>query len=264
MRRTRVPVLLAAATLGLTLTSCSDDAEPANADGQESPSVTASSEAGDNPTASEPTTTVGPATDEPSTSASTTPTPTTAPNPVIDPSARLLEASQMGKLNREWRWLVGNDYDTEPDRLVICHRAGVADIGAESVAVREYTSDLDATVRGYLLVAVYPDDVTARRAYAVADSWRKSCRERLDQRTPGNDGVRVTPVERVGTGADVASTYTVFQPTATGVPRIHNIGLARDDRVISLVVVKLEGNDFNYPRGRTPAAVTLRNAHPGG
>lgn len=126
--------------------------------------------------------------------------------------------------------------------------------------MREYTSDLDANVRAFHLVAGFPDDVTAGRAYSVLQSWRSDCARRLEQRSPGNDRVHVSPADSVRSKAEAAASYVVIRPTATGVPRIDNVGIGHTDRVVHLVVVKLEGDDFNYPRGQTPAAVGVRNA----
>lgn len=256
-----LPVVLGLSA-GLLLVSCAEDtAEPTAGDGattttsatseptaapSSSPTVASSA-----PSSSEPATTVGTTTSEPS----------APPAPAaLDLPALLLPADRVGKLNQEWRWFAGNDFDAEPDRLVACHRFGLADTGAEEVAVREYTSDLDAEVRAHHLVAGYPDEVTARRAYAVLESWHSSCERRLERRAKGRDGVYVSPTDPVSTAAGRALTYVTIQPTATGSSSIENVGIARDGRVVTVVVVRLEGDDFNYPRGRTPAAITVRNA----
>ena len=141
-----------------------------------------------------------------------------------------------------------------------CHRAALSDVGAQQVAVREYTSDLDANTAAFHLVATVPDDKTGQRLHAVLESWHSDCARRLEAQQRGDDGVKVSDLERVDTGADAAATYVVMQPTATGAALIENVGIARDGDVVTVTVFKLEGEDFNYPRGRTPAAVTLRNA----
>lgn len=258
-----VATALVAAALGLTLSACGeDDADPTAAGVEETASTPSSPSTSSSPTASSsPTDTPLPSVSTPTLTVSEQPTPTvTRPAAAPKVAAMLLPAARMGKLNAEWTWSAGNDFNSEPDRLVACHRAALQDIGAEKVAVREFTSELDAGVRAHHLVAGLPDDLTARRAYSVLESWRDGCQQRLEARSTGKDGVRVTDPERLRTGADAATSYVVFQPTATGSTRVENVALARDARVLHLIVVELEGDDFNYPRGRTPAAVGVRNA----
>jgi hypothetical protein len=266
MRNPRVVAAAAATVLGLALSSCAEDEpEPTAKDADETPTASsattrATSEPAStlsaSPSASEPTATLS-VTEEPSATMSSS---STAAPAAMDVGTMLLPAQRMGNLNAEWRWAASNDFGREPDGLTACHRATLQDVGAERVAVREFSSDLDARVRAYHLVAGFADDVTARRAYSVLQSWRGDCARRLEQRSPGNDRVHVSPSERVGSQAEAASSYVVIRPTATGVSRIDNVGIAHDDRVLDLVVVKLEGDDFNYPRGRTPAAVGVANA----
>lgn len=254
---------LVAAALALTLTACGeDDAEPTAAEVEETPSSPSSSATSSSPTASNsPKEASASSASTPTLSVSEQPTPTvTRPSAAVKVASMLLPADRMGALNAEWTWSAGNDFDSEPEGLASCHRAALQDVGAEKVAVREYTSELDAGVRAHHLVARMPDDLTARRAYAVLDSWRDGCQARLEARAKGKDGVRVTDPERVTSDADAATSYVVFQPTATGSTRVENVALARDSRVVHLVVVELEGDDFSYPRGRTPAAVGVRNA----
>lgn len=241
------------AAVTLVLTACSDP--------DDEPSATAGEAATSSSAAESPSSPSSPTSEAPAPSQSQEPTPTmTSQAAAADVSTMLLPADGMGKLNAEWTWFAGNDFDIEPERLVACHRFTLDVIGVEEVAVREYTSDLDAGVRAYHLVARLPDDVTARRAYSVLQSWRADCQQRLEKRSKGDDRVRVTPEEVVGGVGEAATSYVVLLPTATGSTRVENVGIARDDRVIDMVVVKLEGDDFNYPRGRTPAAVALRNA----
>ncbi len=262
MRLSRPPGAAIATLLGvalaLTAVGCSQLTEPTSEDSPTTEETSESLSPSQSPgtTGSSPTITASQA---PTPSATTSTESSAAP---VDPGSLLLPASRIGKLNAEWRWAAGNDFDTEPERLVACHRAALLDIGAEEVAVREYSSDLDANAAAFHLVAALPDEETARRLYAVMESWRSGCQRRLEARARGRDRVKVTELEPVSTGADAAATYVIFQPTATGSARIENVGIARDGRVVTVVVVKLEGQDFNYPRGRTPAALTLRNAAP--
>lgn len=274
MRKQPLAAALAATVLGLTLGSCADDqAEPAASDVDRTPTSTSESA----PSPSSPgASTSAPAQSVPaSPSASALATPTTTPTSgqssasgsggdgqagSPDIASMLLPASRMGKLNEQWTWAAGSDFGTEPANLTACHKVELQVIGADDVAVREYTSRLDATVRAYHLVASFADDVTARRAYAVLQSWRDDCRRRLEQRDRGADGVQVTPAEPVRSLAEAASSYVVFAPTATGSARIDNVASALRGSVVDVVVVRLEGNDFNYPRGGTPAAVGVRTA----
>ena len=260
MRSSRAPgvtVSLVALTMSLLVAGCADRTEPTSESAASE--ATSESESADEPTET-PTSTA------PTTPATVSSTPTSAAPSTdaaagpAEPAALLLPPGKVGKLNAEWRWTTGNDSDTEPERLVACHRAALSDVGAQQVAVREYTSDLDANTSAFHLVAAVPDDKTGQRLYAVLESWHSDCARRLEAQKRGDDGVKVSDLERVDTGADAAATYVVMQPTATGAALIENVGIARDGDVVTVTVFKLEGEDFNYPRGRTPAAVTLRNA----
>lgn len=251
-----VATALVALSLGLTLASCAEDAEPASSDAEETPSTSSppaspSSSPTDMPSSSEPTATMS-VTEEPSATV-------TAGTPV-DVAAQLLPAGQMGKLNAEWTWRAGNDFDREPKGLFACHRFGLDSVGAENVAVREYTSALDANIRAHHVVAGFPDDVTARRAYSVLESWRNGCRTRLEQKSKGGDGIKVTDPDPVAGAGDAATSYLVIQPSPTGSSLIDDVAVARDGRVVHLAVVEIEGDDYNYPRGRTPAGLAVRNA----
>ena len=266
MRKPLVTPALAVAALGLVLSSCAaDDPEPTATDVEESPAVT-SAPASPSTSSSPSTTTKSPEPSEPAATLSVSEEPSatltspTSSGADVDVASALLPVDRMGKLNAEWTWSTGNDFGTEPANLAACHRVELEAIGAEDVAVREYTSRLDAGVRAYHLVAAFPDDVTARRAYSVLQSWRDGCQQRLEQRAKGSDGVKVSSAEPVSTRGGTASSYVVFQPTATGSTGIENVATAMAGSVVDLVVVKLEGDDFNYPRGRTPAAVGVRNA----
>jgi hypothetical protein len=272
MTKPRLAAAVAVLVVPLTMTSCApDDAEPALSDVVESPTAaTAPTTPSSGPSESEsPSTSPSTSAGEPTATLSVTeearatmtpPQTGTAAAGTIDVASLLLPAARMGKLNAQWTWSAGNDFATEPANLTACHRVELEAIGAEDVAVREYTSRLDAGVRAHHLVAAFPDDVTARRAYAVLQSWRDSCQQRLEQRSGGDGGMKVTRPEPVSTRAQAASSYVVFQPNATGSARIDNVATSLAGTRVDLVVVKVEGDDFNYPRGRTPAAVGVRNA----
>lgn len=259
-----VPITLLA--LSLLAAGCADQTEPTS--GSAASETTSESEATDEPSetpTSATATTSATASGTPTSAAPSSKAPggsgnSTESTDSTDTAALLLPPGEVGKLNREWRWTTGNDSDTEPERLVACHRAALGDLGAQQVAVREYTSDLDANTSAFHLVAAVPDAKTGKRLYAVLESWHSDCARRLEAQKRGDDGVKVSDLERLDTEAAAAATYVVIQPTATGAALIENVGIARDRDVVTVTVFKLEGEDFNYPRGRTPAAVTLRNA----
>lgn len=262
-----VPITLLA--LSLLAAGCADQTEPTS--GSAASETTSESEATDEPSetpTSATATTSATASGTPTSAAPSSKAPGGSDNSAnstestdsTDTAALLLPPGEVGKLNREWRWTTGNDSDTEPERLVACHRAALGDLGAQQVAVREYTSDLDANTSAFHLVAAVPDAKTGKRLYAVLESWHSDCARRLEAQKRGDDGVKVSDLERLDTEAAAAATYVVIQPTATGAALIENVGIARDRDVVTVTVFKLEGEDFNYPRGRTPAAVTLRNA----
>lgn len=263
-----VATVLGALSLGFALTACSQEAEPTAADPEETADVSTSpaspSSPADLPSSSEPTATMSvieqpspTMTSSPSSETSATPD---APGRPVDVASQLLPANRMGKLNAEWTWLVGKDFDIEPEGLVSCNRFGLEVLGAENVAVRQYTSDLDAGVRAHHLVASFADDVTARRAYSVLESWREGCQQRLERKSKGRDGIRVSAPDPVRGAGDTATSYLVITPNPKGASLIEDVAAARDGRIVHLAVVELEGDDYNYPRGRTPAGIAVRNA----
>jgi hypothetical protein len=255
-----VATAVAALSLGLTLASCAEDAEPTASEADETPSTSSSSSSDPTSPSSRPTDV--PSSSEPTATMSVTeePSPTMSSGTPVDVAARLLPAARMGRLNAEWTWRAGNDFDREPKGLFTCHRFGLDSVGAENVAVREYTSALDAGIRAHHLVAGFPDDVTARRAYSVLKSWRDGCRKRLEQKSKGSDRIKVTDPDPIAGAGDAATSYLVIRPSPTGSSLIDDVAAARDGRVVHLALVEVEGDDYNYPRGRTPAGLAVRNA----
>jgi hypothetical protein len=146
-------------TLAGSLAGCSNDDPAPSAHKSASPSATAQS----------PASSPSPSPSSPAASRSTR------------SGGPLLTAKELPGLGSSFHWSQGATTTTEPRELGPCQRFGILAIGAERVVVRHY-SPADATAglqRADELVATFPDEMTARRAYSVLESWRKQCGDRL-------------------------------------------------------------------------------------
>jgi hypothetical protein len=147
-------------TLAGSLAGCTDDDPAPSADKSASTSATAASSAsGQSPS--------------PSASSTSTGAPRRSGGP-------LLTAGELPALGSS-RWAQGTTTTTEPRQLRPCQRFGILAIGAERVVVRHFepAGTSVGLERADELVATFPDEMTARRAYSVLESWRKQCGDRL-------------------------------------------------------------------------------------
>jgi hypothetical protein len=128
--------------------------------------------------------------------------------------------------------------------------------------VRRYRPPADASTShdsAGELVATFPDPATARRAYAVLDSWRGTCADRLRRFRHRDVGaVRDVPV-----GAGRAGWHLLTYGPVAGDPDAQLFdaqGSALVGRRIALVSLVLAGQDYNYPAGREPMVTALQRA----
>jgi hypothetical protein len=221
----------------------------------------------------EPSTTASdPATpsDAPSTTASTS----TPPSPSMEATSsqtarpkagplrrRLLTAAEVPGFNDQFGWKPGGTRPGEPAGLFgTCQRFDLSSIGATRTVTRGYRPEPAESrdVAGEL-VAEFPDDATARRAFEVLKSWRAKCADRLR----GKDRPKVGGLQEVtvtgGTGAWYLLTYKPVQgdPDAQW---FDAQGMAMVGSRIALVKLALAGLDYNYDAGKEPMVAAVQRA----
>ncbi len=188
-----------------------------------------------------------------------TPIPTaTRPAPVTEPSERaagfarrLLPAARLPGFNRSFTWRTTATTRNEGRQLAgRCHKFELMSIGAWKVARRGYAPTVDSPGSASATVVEFPDEKTAKRAYAVLDSWREDCPRDHDGDPKVGDFVDV----RLPGGAMGGWYLLTYGDTfdAQGFAR-------RGDRIVVLQLAT-EGQDYNYPRGKEPMVKALKKA----
>jgi hypothetical protein len=182
------------AVLSLALAACADDKAPGKGASSSTPSST--------------TSTGG--------SASTSPPPTPSSAAPSRQGGPLLSADELPDLANGARWLVVSTTPNEPPQFGTCQRFGILSIGAERVVVRRFRpADVGESpnLAGELL-ATFPDEMTARRAYSVLESWHKQCGSLLRQYTDPQVGA----LRSVSVGDAQGAWYLLTYGPVTGRP----------------------------------------------
>jgi hypothetical protein len=132
-------------------------------------------------------------------------------------------------------------------------------IGAEDVAYRTYRPDAGDGSAASELVARFPDDMTARRAFEVLKSWRADCAGNLEK----YDRVEVGDLEDVETDAGTGHWYLLTYGPAEGDPDAGYFdaqGIALVGDRVAVVRLALVGQDYNYAAGQEPMVEAVRAA----
>lgn len=203
-----------------------------------------------------------PSSDPPSPSA--TATGRTAPARPPGTAGRLLPAAEVAGLDDGYRWRVAGTSTGEPKRLFgTCQRFAMTSIGAERVAVRHYVpagaAFRRAGDRAGELVATFPDESTARRAFAVLEAWRGRCADRLTT----YHRVDVGDLQDVPVAGGSGGWYLLaYGPVKghSGARYLDAQGIAVvGTRIAMLSMVKV-GEDYHYGPGHEPMVTTVRRA----
>jgi hypothetical protein len=242
-----------------TLTGCSDEPAPTST----SPSQSSGPTTGRSPT-------TGPS---PSTS-SRTPgdppsSPSTSPSSSVGSSgrsldSRLLGASRLPGFNTEFRWAQGPTGPEDPSTSFgTCQRFAVTSIGAEQALVRRFRpsgpGSAESRDRAGELVATFPDDATARRAFAVLSAWRRQCADRLRSFPRSTVGALQDVAVEGGTGGWYLLTYGPVR----GHPDSQFFdaqGMAVVGSRIAMVSMVLAGQDYGYEPGQEPMVAAVQRA----
>lgn len=199
------------------------------------------------------------------TSPASRPSPTSRTSPAPPGLAgRLLPATAVAGLNDGYRWREAGTGTGEPTRLFgTCQRFAMTSIGAERVAVRHYlpagAAFRMAGDHAGELVAAFPDETTARRAFAVLRAWRGRCADRL----PGHRSSDVGDLQDVPVTGGSGGWYLLTYGPVKGHPGTRYLdaqGIAVvGSRIAVLSMVKV-GEDYDYEPGHEPMVGTLRRA----
>ena len=255
---------LTVAVLLATSAGCgSDRQESTPPPPSDSPSSAAASET-PSETPSESSTPTGTPSETPNKTPSETPTdaPSEAANETGTSVPRaldslLLPASRLPGFNDTWTWAVKG---TGPQRspFGICQRFQMQDLGAAETVVRRYqpAGGITGGIGGHL-VSRFVDDRSASQTMQVLQSWHDRCKDRLDR----FETARVGPMTSVRTSRGTASWYLVThaKPNADE-GRFDALGVLRDGSTVELLLLNLEGQDYNYEQGKEPMVQALRNA----
>lgn len=196
-------------------------------------------------------------------SSSVTPTPTPTPTRTVTPAprltSRLLPARAVAGLNQEWRWRDGETRTAEPagGQLADCIRFSLAAIGASEVVTRTYLPPrfaADAPASAFQVVAGFPDQETASRVMQVLRSWHGTCQQRLNQ--VSDQPHRVSDAVSIGNGLDAFAYLHTTRGSTPDTTQFEDVSQVRVGDLVSIVVVELDEQDYNYEARRTPAART--------
>jgi hypothetical protein len=146
-----------------------------------------------------------------------------------------------------------------------CHRFPMTSIGAERVAVRRYadagspgTSSPATAPRAANMVATFADEKTAKRAYAVLEAWRSQCDELLADRVRPQVG-RPRVLQETG---DVSAAWYLLRygpvPGDREAAYFDAQGMARVGDHISVLTMRVAGQDYNYEPGSEPMVAAVR------
>lgn len=203
----------------------------------------------------------------PSPSSSPTQTkPSARPDRARKGTARLLTAREMPGFNESFRWRVGSTRTREDRRpFGTCHRFPMMSVGATEVAVRGYepVGPADGVTAAHL-VADFVDPKTAQRAYEVLKSWREQCADQLRRRYDRVEVNGLQSVEIPGSGGATAGNwYLLVYGPASGerdAGYFDAQGFTRVGSTISVLQMRLVGQDYNYPSGREPMVQAVTTA----
>lgn len=175
---------------------------------------------------------------------SVTASPTAAAEPVRATFAgRLLTVEHLtASTGGTPEWRVERTVREEPAEPVSrCQKFGLTSIGALRVVARTFhgtdTADPAVPATAASLVARFPDPKTARRAYAVLESWQAQCKEQL----AGHEHSKVGALHEVTvapSGASAGSYVLGYGPDEAGTSWADAQGMVRVGSKIALVSLR--------------------------
>ena len=172
----------------------------------------------------------------------------------------LLPAEQVPGFNDQFTWREESTQDAEPAELAgPCHLFEMVSIGAEKVAYRTYRSTQGDNSAASELVAEFPDEMTANRAFEVLKSWRGKCGAKLK----GFERRDVGALEPVDTEVGEGHWYLLTYGPVEGDPDSAHFdaqGLVKVGNRIAVLRLALIGQDYNYELGQEPMVAGVQAA----
>ncbi len=253
-RQTRSSAAVALACAAVLALGACDDGTPTSADESSTSEPTASSA---HPTT--PTETTEPTTPGETVKTETSEPPTPKP-PMDDSTAERARQTQIKPadfpgFNDQWQWDAATGSPGEGQRnQSICLHTDLVAIGG----VNEYSTTLKSSADGaavaYQLTAVFPDEHTAMTAETVLDNWQTRCqsyaRSEKNLKHVDVSAVRDVPTV-VGAGKQWMVTYRPV-PNDPDSVWFNAEGFVRDGDVITYLVIRNAGQDYNYEVGQEP------------
>lgn len=180
------------------------------------------------------------------------------------PAGRLLPAADVPGFGDRYRWQEAGTSTGEPKRLFgTCQRFAMTSIGAERVAVRHYlpagAAFRKAGDRAGELVAAFPDETTARRAFSVLQAWRGRCADRLASHRRKHVG----DLQDVPVAGGAGGWYLLTYGPVKGHPRARYLdaqGIAVVGSRIAMLSMVEVGKGGGYEPGHEPMATAVRRA----
>ena len=179
-----------------------------------------------------------------------------------DLSTRLLAAADLPGPNASFRWKEVETTSAQPDDLASCLSYPLTSIGAQEVRFREFAPA--TSVKGErdayaaTVVGQFPDRMTARRARAVLTSMHDRCEERLAEAGRKGDVAALETVTETGGRAAWFLTTLPLKKSDSAV--LEATGFVKVRNRITVVVMRHEGQDYDYATGEEPMVEALRRA----
>src|SRR3954449_10778740 len=268
-RPTRAVLAGLTLTVALAVAGCADQAGSGGSSTRSAASEPASSAPTEATSAATETMDATPS--SPSASMSTAEPPTSVPSPSTSPSttaaharslrSRLLPAADLPGFNDEFQWHAGRTRSGEHQHpFGTCQRFELSDIGALRSVVRTFRPPgAGSHDIGRQLVAAFPDDATARRAFEVLKSWRTTCGDRLAEHDHSHVGRLQSVSLANGTGAWFLLSYGPV-PSDADAQWYDAQGMALVGSRIALVRLAMVGQDYNYDAGEEPMVAAVQRA----
>lgn len=193
------------------------------------------------------------------TSSTTTPRARTAATRARDAQ---IKAADLPGFNQAWAWDRHRTMRGAGRRLPpVCSVTSLVSIGG-SVAYRtDYASSLSKDATAVQVTAVFPDIQTAITAEQVLATWGDRCQRRVRQQDL--EDARVTAMSQVHTDAGVGRQWMTTYRPVPGEPDstwFNAEGFVRSADMITYLVIRSSGQDYDYPPGEEPIANALQVA----
>ncbi len=173
--------------------------------------------------------------------------------------AAQIKAADLPGFNDQWVWDRSKAVrGPGPQPPPVCSVTGLDAIGASAVYRTNFASSLSSQAFAVQVTAVFPDVQTAVTAERVLLAWHDRCQRRVDKL--GLQDAEVAALSAVPTKAGPAQQWmTTYRPVPGDSDSVwfNAEGFVRSADMITYLVIRNAGQDYNYPRGEEPVARAL-------